>query len=133
MNNYGKAAARAAKLLGQDQQLSPQEAWKQASTEVFGAGTSSQAKGCPRGAFLGLCSAGLIAGVSPGDYTRSRKNAQYAVDAIAVLRERPELANDPHALWNSVPKDDPDKVPNSQMEVVCALWLGGFVTDEALG
>lgn len=32
-------------------------------SELFGLGTSSQCKGCPRDAFLGLCGEGLVGGV----------------------------------------------------------------------
>ena len=132
MKKYGTAAEQAARLLGRSPSLSPREAWERATIAVFGEGTSLQVKGCPRGAFLGLCSAGLVRGVAPGRYSSSVKNAQYAVDAVDVLRRRPELVNDPDRLWTLIPKDDPNKVSNSQMDVVCALWSGGLIVRPAI-
>lgn len=127
MKKYGVAAERAAKMLGKDTTLDPREAWERATIEVFGEGTSLQVKGCPRGAFLGLCSAGLVEGVEPGTYGRGSKNAGYAVAAIAELRRSPELVEDPDTLWRRVPKDDPNKASNSQMDVACGLWRAGLI------
>jgi len=39
-------------------------------------------KGCPRGAFLELCEAGMIKGIASGKYTRSKRNKEYAIDAV---------------------------------------------------
>ena len=62
MTKYGKAAIEAIKLLASDSCHDPKDAWDKSTEEIFGRGTASQSKGCPRGAFLGLCEQGLIKG-----------------------------------------------------------------------
>ena len=42
--------------------------------EVFMDSKSSQEKGCPKSAFLGLCEEGFIKEISKGKYTSSVKN-----------------------------------------------------------
>jgi hypothetical protein len=54
VGRYGRAAVRATGFFHDRLVDSPQEAWEQATTEQFPDSTSSQEKGCPRGAFLGL-------------------------------------------------------------------------------
>jgi hypothetical protein len=68
----------------------------------------------------------LIKGVPGGSYTKSRLNKQYAADAVKFLRESPSLADDPDRIWRLV-VDDADKVENSQMDVVIALWQQGLI------
>jgi hypothetical protein len=126
MNKYGKAAIEAVKLIHSQSLSNPKEAWEAASSQIFSEGTSSQKKGCPRNAFLGLCEEGLVNGVKPGKYTNSKKNKQYAIDLVNELRAQPELVNDPTSLWKFVMRGDP-KVHNHQMDVVIALWVNGFI------
>jgi hypothetical protein len=126
MRSYGEVTIRAIHLFTIGLVGSPKEAWSRAAGEIFGAGTSSARKGCPQNAFLGLCEEGLVKGIPGGQYTRSLKNKQYALDAIAVLRRNPELATDPDALWNSVMGNE-RKTHNCQMDVVVALWERGLV------
>ena len=99
---------------------------KYGQAALFGRGTPSQRKSCPRGTFLGLCQEGLVKGIEPGAYTRSHKNKRYAVDAVAVLRQHSELARDPQALWREVLAGEA-KVHNEQMNVVVALWSSGLI------
>jgi hypothetical protein len=71
MQEYGKVAIQATELsrLGGFQ---PRAAWDRAIQTVFPDSTSLQDKACPRDAYLGLCENGLVVGVPPGMYTRSR-------------------------------------------------------------
>ena len=126
MNDYGRAAVRAVELYTGGLARSPQEAWMRATAEFFGWGTTSQNKGCPRGAFLGLCEEGLIKGMPRGSYTRSAKNKKYALNAVAVLRQAPTLAADPIGLWRVVMRGE-TKVHNHQMDVVTSLWSTGLI------
>lgn len=71
MGKYGDASIRAAKLIIFGEIKSPVSAWRKATGEIFGEGTSSQDKGCPRGAFIGLCEEGMIKGIPSGSYTQS--------------------------------------------------------------
>ena len=117
MNNFGLAAIRAVKLYRSRRMKSPRQAWEKVTAEIFGRSTSSQVKACPRDAFLGLCEEGLISGIPRGEYTKSEKNKQYALDAITLLKENPELAAQPLALWKRVMKGT-RKAHNQQMDVV---------------
>ena len=89
--------------------------------EVFPKSKSCQEKGCPRGAYLGLCEEGLVRDVPLGDHTRSKKNKAYAISAATILRKQPHIAQDTDALWNMA-LGGLRKVPKGQMEVVLALW-----------
>lgn len=82
-------------------------------------------KGCPKGAFLGICEEGLVQGIRPGQYTRSKDNKRYAVEAIKALKETPSLTGDPDALWRAVP--DHPLNENGQMDVVISLWERGLI------
>ena len=126
MGKYGAAAVEAANLCRHGLAESPLDAWEQATARLFGLGTSSQCKGCPKGAFLGLCEEGLVEGVEPGHYTQSWDNKRYAVDAVAILRQRPWLSGNQSRLWAEVMAGETKK-HNSQMDVVTALWNAGLI------
>lgn len=74
MGKYGEAAVRAVLLLNSGKAACPDEAWETATSELFGKGTFSQSKGCPRLAFLGLCEAGLVKGVNSSQRMKNSKN-----------------------------------------------------------
>ena len=126
MNRYGAAAIEAVGLYTNGLAQSPRDAWEKAAAKIFGEGTSSQRKSCPKDAFLGLCEEGLVKGIEPGSYTRSRKNKGYAVRAVSILKQRSSLTNSPGGLWNEVLRGEPKK-HNSQMDVVIALWKSGLI------
>jgi hypothetical protein len=127
MGKYGEVALRATALLRERACEGPPEAWAVAARTVFPTSIDSQRKPCPKGAYLGLCEEGLVVGVPKGNYTRSRDNKAYAVEAVRLLMRNPALADrtarDGGAanLWRLVMKGVA-KRPNSQMEVVLALW-----------
>ena len=126
MGKYGEAAVKAVRLYRRGPAESPQDAWQKATVELFGQGTSGQIKGCPKGAFLGLCEEGLIEGIEPGIYTRSQKNKKYAIRAVAILKQCPSLSSNPDRLWSDVLDGEP-KTHNSQMDVVVSLWNNKLV------
>lgn len=68
MNKYGQAALKAVQLVVSQCATTPGEAWEIATIEIFGAGTSSQAKGCPKNTFLALCETGKV----KGSYSKTR-------------------------------------------------------------
>jgi len=86
----------------------------------------SGGEGCPKCAFLGLCEEGFARGVPQGNYTSSKKNKQYAVDAVTILKENPDLANDPASLWKLVIKGETIKY-HQQMDVVTVLWKSNLI------
>ncbi len=126
MGKYGKAAVKAVRLLVSGNIDRPRDAWEIATGGIFDEGTSSQRKGCPRNAFLGLCAEGKIKGIQTGDYTKSKKNKEYAIKAVQILQEIPALSFDPKALWNRVVESD-YKVHNQQMDVVTSLWNNNLI------
>ena len=91
MTKYGQAAIEAVKLLEKGFCHKPKDAWDQSTKMIFGKGTASQKKGCPKGAFLGLCEEGLIKGVKEGHYCDSIKNKEYTVKAVEAIKHNPEL------------------------------------------
>src|ERR1700690_1897613 len=110
MEQYGRAAVSARQLFLKGR-LSPLEAWRHAVVRD---------EACPRVAYLGLCSAGLIRGIPQGRYGRGGKNAEYAIRAHSILRSDPKLAEDKIALWQ---KATAPKVIHhrGQMDIVLAL------------
>jgi len=121
MGKYGEAAIRATQLVTRGKCKSVSEAWNVAAREIFPNKLPAQKKGCPRGAFLGLCEEGLVSGVPTGMYTKSRDNKRYAVEAVHLLERQPDLAVDHATLWKKIMKGK-DKVENGQMDVVLTLW-----------
>jgi hypothetical protein len=105
--------------------LAPLDAWNSAAAMVFPHSESNQEKGCPRGAFRGLCAAGLVVGVSASDKNEINTNGQYAIAAVNLLRANPSLRNQPMAaLWRATLAAvgaDVGKQHNGQMDVVLEL------------
>ena len=126
MSKYGEAAVAAAQMVSRGRVKRASDAWEAAVQQTFPGRLASQRKGCPRGAFLGLCESGLVKGVPGGSYTRARLNKQYAVDAVQLLRKHPALADDPDQIWRLVIGGGA-KVENSQMDVVVTLWQRGLI------
>lgn len=127
MGKYGKVARRATELL-RDGHGNAEDAWREVAEEIFAGAPASQCKTCPREAFLGLCQAGLLAGVpsSRCGRTTSGRNRRYATVAVELLRADPGLANENKVeLWKRVlqmSQEDLNKKPNAQMDVVLTLW-----------
>lgn len=113
MNKYAQTALIAAKYVRNG--ISPEKAWYKASCEVFKEGSSSQKKGCPKNAFLGLY----------GINTDS-KNAQYALTALSYIREHSFSDINPKELWKIVLSGE-NKAYNSQMHIVIVLYKEGFI------
>jgi hypothetical protein len=120
MGKYGRCAEAAVDRIqngGED----PVTAWKNSARAVFPDSESSQNKGCPKDAFLGLCEAKLLRGVPGGHYTRSVLNKGYALKAVDILKTNPRLSNNEDTFWQAVQGAN-GKAHNSQMDVVIALW-----------
>jgi hypothetical protein len=127
MGKYGEVAVVATALVQQGSCASPIESWHIASLQAFPDRPESQKKGCPKGAFLGLCEDGLVVGIPRGSYTKSRDNKAYAVAAVDLLRREPTLVmQGPAHLWERIMRGR-QKTSNSQMEVVLALWTAGLI------
>jgi hypothetical protein len=121
-NTYGACAVKSAML--NKSFSSPNEAWGKVAFVLFDS-ESSQEKGCPKNTFLGLCEEGLIKGFSKGTYTKSIKNKDYALKAIAILKKPNNTEVTPSELWKKLNLGD--KKHNSQMDVVLALWENDLI------
>ena len=126
MSKYGKCALDSVKLIRSDSTINPPEAWETTSSIIFGRGTSSQRKGCPKDAFLGLCEAGLVRAVPVGSYTKSVKNKRYAIAAVSALEDNPDLSTDWQVLWRLASGSE-TKQHNGQMDGVISLWSNGLI------
>lgn len=125
MNKYGEAAIKAVELFESGTNMDPRDAWELIANDLFADSPSCRVKGCPKSAFLGLCEEGLVRGIPKGSYTRSQKNKSYALKAIELLKESPDLSSNPNKLWKEIISEP--KAHNSQMDVVVALWKNGLI------
>jgi hypothetical protein len=100
------------------------ESFEKSAKEVFPT-KSSQEKSCPKATFLGLCEEGLVKGIPKGNYTKSVKNKEYALKAIAILKQNTQTTFLPKELWEKLELGD--KRSNSQMDVVSALCEHGLI------
>lgn len=129
MGKYGEAAVKAVNYLKEHKHSDPIKAWNEVTMEMFGEGSSSQKKGCPKNTFLGLCEEGLLESIPRGVYTNSKKNKGYGLKAVRILGEiDKDKDKDIHqrVLWKEVIGDQDVKY-NSQMDVVLALWKEGMI------
>lgn len=125
MGKYGNAAVVATELFRKGVASSPNQAWEMAVAKIFPASQSSREKGCPRGAYLGLCESGAVSGIPAGSYCRSKQNKGYALKALLILKNNPALSSDEKTLWQFV-MEGKYKTPNHQMDVVTSIWNAGL-------
>jgi hypothetical protein len=116
-NKYGLTAIKSVQNFKDSYSI--KEIWSKSAKEVFET-KSSQEKSCPKATFLGLCEEGLVKGIPKGNYTKSVKNKEYALKAIAILKQNKETTFSPKELWEKLELGD--KRYNSQMDIVIALW-----------
>jgi hypothetical protein len=108
----------------------PRKAWIDAISKNYPHSISMQKKGCPRDAFLGLCSEGLLKDVNADKYTKSTSNKQYAIAAVELLKKNGRENYSSIKLWLDVLKflkQDINKQHNGQMDVVLSLWDESFI------
>jgi len=122
-NRYGEAAIMAARQQS-PADVNPVARWETAMTALYPTSSSARKKGCPRGAFLGLCEAGLVKGIPAGRYAASKDNKDYAVHAAALLTAGTQRWSTSE-LWKAVAK--PAKTHDSQMDIVLALWNNDLI------
>ena len=128
MSKYGEAAVLAVEMLTRGAFENPGDAWNAATKKMFPASASLQDKGCPKGAFLGLCGRGVIEGVRPGTNAKVSRNGEYAILAVEVLMTNKFLVSQPDLLWKKVAGNT--KTQNHQMDVVIGLWNAGLILAE---
>jgi hypothetical protein len=124
MNKYAQVALKTVELV-KTRGLDPISSWQLVSSEVFINSRTGAKKGCPKSAFLGLCEEGLVKGIEKGNYTKSIKNKEYALQALELIKKDSDLANNPRRLWNMIMIEN--KQHNSQMDIVCELYKNGLL------
>jgi len=125
MGKFGQVAISATNRILENRNLTPRSAWQAAAQSAFPDSASSRAKGCPRNAYLGLCEMGEIIGVPSGQYTNSQANKRYALMALELLRQNPELKTNKQLLWQKIMAGE-QKQHNQQMDVVISLFDSGM-------
>jgi hypothetical protein len=131
MGKYGEAAIVATQLIISNRENNPIDAWKIAMAKIYPESESSRKKGCPRNTFLGICEEGFINGIQAGNYTRSRKNKNYAIKALSILSTSNNSTLDAQKLWELVIEGQP-KRHNSQMDIVLTLWSNRLINTDLL-
>lgn len=129
MNKYAKASLLSVNHYNQSDIKDIVKSWQFAMMKVFPIQESSRNKGCPKSTFLGLCEDGYVKDVSQGKYLvrNNSLNKGYAVRAIHLLKDNPQLENSSSkSLWKLV-MNGVSKTPNSQMDIVLALWNKGLI------
>ena len=122
-NKFGEAALIAARL-EVTSQVTPAQRWDTAVRQLYPDKPYMQKKSAPKAAFLGLCEAGLVNTVRPGDATADNRSKEYAVKAVELLRAGTHKTIP--SLWTAVAEGD--ETPHAaQMDVVLALWKNGLI------
>ena len=122
-NKYGEAALIAARL-EVPQSVTAAERWDVAVRQLYPEKPYMQKKGAPKGAFLGLCDAGMVKGIPASEAYSGSRNAEYAAKAVELLRAGTH--RNLNALWAQVTAGD-DVAHAAQMDVVLALWKNGLI------
>lgn len=124
MNKYAQVAINTVNFINKNGG-NPMLIWLKEADYIFGEHKSSAMKGCPRAAFLGLCEAGLVKGIPCGNYTKSKKNKEYAIEAVEILKENSADNLTSKELWSRITHNE--KTHNSQMDIVYELFKRGYI------
>jgi hypothetical protein len=124
-NRYGEAALLAAKMETFGKSLTARDRWDAAMLQVYPTAEAARKKNAPRGAFIGLCEAGLVRNVKAGHGAEANRNGDRAVEAVRMLRAGE--AKTVTQLWAAVGDQEEHQ---SQMDVVLALWKNGLLGEQ---
>jgi hypothetical protein len=122
-NKYGEAALIAARL-DVPERVTAAERWDVAVRRLYPDKPYMQKKGAPKGAFLGLCAAGLVKDIAPDAGASGGRNGVFAVKAVELLKAGTHRTVT--ALWAEVSAGE-ELEHSAQMDVVLALWKNGLV------
>ncbi len=127
-NRYGEAALMAVRMETYGKALTPLERWEDAVRKLYPTTPIGQKKSGPRGAFVGLCEAGLVKGIPAGEgahaTSQANRNKDYAVRAVELLKAGTHTTVS--QLWSAVANGESGDHA-SQMDVVLALWKNGLI------
>ncbi len=125
MGMYGRAAITAAGMLKQGSPSNQEAAWDRSIARETKS-SESRRKSCPRGAFLELCSAGVIEGCQAQRSLSLGANGEYAIRILKAIRADEELVSDRERLWSTAVRRA-KKRENGQVDVVVSLWNEGLI------
>lgn len=123
-NRYGEGALMAVRMETYGKAMTPGDRWAQAMKTLYPTSEKAQRKTPPKGAFLGLCEAGLVQGIPPGKYGATMDNKNYAIAAMALLVAGTHKSVS--SLWTEVTQGDGTE-HQAQMDIVMALWKNGLI------
>jgi hypothetical protein len=123
-NKYGEAALIAARL-DVPERVTATERWDVAVRRLYPDKPYMQKKGAPKGAFLGLCEAGLVKDIAPDGIPSANRNGTFAVKALELLKAGTHRTVT--SLWTEVAAGE-DLEHSAQMDVVLALWKNGLLS-----
>lgn len=126
MTKYAETAQAAARIVT-GRKTSPESAWDEAAERMFPTQLAARAKSCPRQAFITLANTYFAAEAPAPKGASKSKNGIYALEAVQALRKDPRLVNSKADLWART--SGGAKKHNSQMDVVIALWIGGYLSN----
>jgi len=120
MDKYSQAALITIEACASDRRLNIDDEWKKA---VKSLGISD--KPCPKVAFKGLCSEGMVKGITPDRCLLKRefKNKMYALKAAELVLAGHKV--DVNELWAKVIPEE--KKHNGQMLIVINLFNAGLL------
>ena len=122
-NKYGEAALIAARL-DVPERVSAAERWDVAVRQLYPEKPYMQKKGAPKGAFLGLCDAGLVKAIPADEAASGNRNGKFAVKAVELLKAGTHRTVT--TLWAEVSAGE-ELEHSAQMDVVLALWKNGML------
>lgn len=127
-NRYGEAALMAVQMETHGKAITAVERWQDAIGKLYPAAQAAQRKSGPKGAFVGLCVAGMVKDVraeSGALSTQLRRHEQLAVEAVELLRSGTRAGIT--ELWAGVGGGG---AHDNQMDVVLALWKNGLIVGQ---
>jgi len=120
---YEKASLDAMKLIRQG--ASPPQAWEQ-SVGHYTNSQSARTKGCPRGAFLGLCQEGLVKDVPAQRYTASMASKNYAISTVMLLKQGSTNVENINEIESFV-MPERQRGDQGEIRIACVLWKNGLI------
>lgn len=107
----------------------PDTTWAEVAAELYPNEPALRGRNNACSTFLGLCAEGLVVGVPADTYECARRDRNYGLEAVKILREDPTLAFDQDTLWRHVLNGRTVRHA-AQMDVVCTLFRAELIRDE---
>lgn len=127
MSIFGKAAVDAAKRIISENESDYAKVWKECLSK-YTESDETTAKGCPKNAFVDLCSLGFVVGIQKKEGEELSENGKKAIDAIKILKKRNwNLPEGKSKFW----EDNFGTSHQGHLDIIIALKNAGLLNDEA--